>query len=430
MKKLKKIANTAICSVLSATIVAGCGTAVNINDGAPIRNPAGMQDEPATETQTSATEITSEFNKKLIEYVEATGLKNENYMISPMSFKAAMILAVAGAEGETREQLIHSMGFADMDQYNAWYNTTTEMIKSFDEEIALGLEEFEDMKRWLPDAEAPEGSLIMLNSIWNNIDLNGKFGKEYLKNVKKAYNAEANNVSAKEITKKVNNWVSKGTNGLIPEISSDLSTTNAVLVNTLYLKSGWVNSFNEYQTAPGQFTTATGDKVEKEFMEQQEEFWYYEDKESKLVSLPINGGLEMILVLGENEDFVASRSKATRETVHVKMPKFDVESSFTQDEFISFLQEHGANLAFTPEADFSEMCPDASWYISDIIQKTRIKVDEQGLEAAAATAVMMTEGAIFNPPEPKEFVANKPFKFYIVGGEYHDKVLFCGQIAQ
>ncbi len=440
----KRLTNAALCSILSAAMLAGCAGASTPNSTESAQAPAGSYEAQSATSESaqapannapadsapSQSLITSDFNKALAEFIEAAGYENENYMVSPTSFQAAMILAVAGADGETKEQLIHSMGFKDMDEYNAWYSKTTELKTSFDEDIALDVEEFEANKEWFPDDKAPEGSLLMLNSIWNNTDLSGEFGKDYLKAVQKDYNAEANNVTAKEMTEKVNDFVSKGTNGLIPQIAADLSKANAVLVNTLYLKSGWINSFNDYQTAKGQFTTASGDKTDKEFMEQQESFWYYEDDDSKLVSLPLNGGLEMLLVLGDNEDYLTARSNATFEAVHVKMPKFDVESSFTQNEFIDFLKEQGADLAFDGNADFSVMCPDTSWYISNIIQKTRIKVDEEGLEAAAATALMMTECAFEGPIEPKEFIADEPFKFYIVGGADHDMVLFSGQIAQ
>ena len=114
----------------------------------------------------------------------------------------------------------------------------------------------------------------------------------------------------------------------------------------------------------------------------------------------------------------------------MKLPKFDVETSFSQNEFIDYLKEAGAELAFTQDADFSVMCPDTSWLISDIIQKTRIKIDEDGIEAAAATVIMMTEGAFFEEVTPKEFIADKPFKFYICGGADDSEMLFCGQIAE
>ena len=68
--------------------------------------------------------------------------------------------------------------------------------------------------------------------------------------------------------------------------------------------------------------------------------------------------------------------------------------------------------------------------ISDIVQKTKITIDEDGLEAAAATAIMMDEACCEINEEPKEFIANEPFRFYICGGENDSEVLFSGQIVK
>ena len=383
-------------------------------------------------SQIEVTLGTSAFDKELIEFIEEQGFGEENYMVSPTSFRAALALAIAGADTETKEELIRAMGFSNMDEVNAWYASVEEMISDFNASIKEDQKNYkETIAKYAPEIPAPEGSLVMLNSIWNNTDLNGKFAKDYIKYVQKYYGAEAHDVNSGNITKKVNSFVEKGTNGLIPEISNDLSNANAVLVNTLYLKSGWVNCFEEYMTSTGSFTTIKGDKVEKEFMEQQEKFRFYEDKNGKLVVLPLNGGVYAVFTLGEVKDISAALKQATFEDVIVKLPKFEIESSFSENEFIEYLQGRGAGLAFTPAADFSVMCKDTGWMISDIIQKTRIKVDEEGLEAAAATAIMMTEGCLMlESPQPKELIADEPFRFYIVGGENEAEVMFCGQVVE
>ena len=76
------------------------------------------------------------------------------------------------------------------------------------------------------------------------------------------------------------------------------------------------------------------------------------------------------------------------------------------------------------------MSDDMSVFISDIIQKTKIKVDEEGIEAAAATAIMMTEGAFLEQPEVKEFTADEPFKFMILTASEEPELLFYGQIVE
>ena len=267
-----------------------------------------------------------------------------------------------------------------------------------------------------------------LNSIWNNTDLHGKFGKDYKNYVEKNYGVEAYDVNSGNITDKVNKWVDKGTNGLIPKISDDLSNVNAALINTLYLKSSWVNTFSDYATAPDNFITSTGETVRKDFMNNQDSLRYYEDSKGKLVVLPLNGGVNAVFVLGEIENIHDALSKASYEDVILKLPKFEIESSFDQNEFIYYLMGRGATTAFSDNADFSVMCPDTAWMITDIIQKTRISVDEEG---AAATAIVMKDAcAAIEEYKPKEFIADQPFKFYICGGEDDSEVLFCGQVVK
>ena len=421
----------ATCLMMAGAMLTGCGAeaAGNISAAA---EPKVTAEEPVESGKDAEMEYKGDFDKTLIDFVEEQGYADKNYMVSPTSFRAALALAVAGADTETKQQLLTAMGFENVDELNGWYAQVTEIIDEFDKEIEMDKKEFEREREYFSDdAKAPDGKLTMLNSVWNNTDLNGKFSKDYIKYVEKHYSAEASNVNCNNITDKVNKWVNDGTNGLIPSISNDMSKVNAALVNTLYLKSAWVNSFEEYATKKDTFTTAKGDKIQKDFMNQQDDFRFYEDDKGKLVILPLKGGIDAIFVLGEIDDIQEAVKKASKEDTIVKLPKFEVESSFTDNEFIDYLVGRGAVLPFTPEADFSVMCKDKDWMITDIIQKTKIKVDEDGLEAAAATAIMMTEGIwIKEPQEPKEFIADEPFKFYICGGQYDSEMLFCGQVAE
>ena len=216
----------------------------------------------------------------------------------------------------------------------------------------------------------------------------------------------------------------QNTNGLIPSISNDLSYADLVLVNTLYLRAGWVNSFEDYATKEGDFTTISGDVVKKDFMHQQNHFRYYEDENGKFVILPMNGGINAVFILGEVDDVAGKIASAVPEEVNVSLPKFEAETSLSNSELVDFCKERGAADAFTVNADFSLMSDDMSVFISDIIQKTKIKVDEEGIEAAAATAIMMTEGAMLEQPEVKEFTADEPFKFMILTDAEEPELLF------
>ena len=115
------------------------------------------------------------------------------------------------------------------------------------------------------------------------------------------------------------------------------------------------------------------------------------------------------------------------------MPKFEIET--TASDIIDFLKTKGINLAFDSEiADFSNMM-DTGNYINQIVQKTKIKLDENGVEAAAVTAVVMDATSCLpqEPPKPIYFIADEPFTFYIytnVGEAETPELLFYGQYVK
>ena len=127
----------------------------------------------------------------------------------------------------------------------------------------------------------------------------------------------------------------------------------------------------------------------------------------------MNGGVNIAYVLGDTENIYDKLNKAEiGKEVLVEVPEIEMETSFDKGEFVNYLVEMGVKEAFMDTANFDKMAKDM--FISDIIQKTKIKTDEKGLEAAAATAIMMKENAIaFEPEKPIEFIANRPFSFYI-----------------
>ena len=115
----------------------------------------------------------------------------------------------------------------------------------------------------------------------------------------------------------------------------------------------------------------TEEDIEKEFMNNEERYLYYEDEDSKFVVLPMNGGIQAVFVLGDASSVMENLNKATYETVNVTIPKFENETSFDNNELIDYLKARGAGSAFTRDADFSLMSKEMSLMITDIIQKTK-----------------------------------------------------------
>ncbi len=375
-----------------------------------------------------------QFETDLVNFIDAAGFRQQNYMLSPASFKAALALAVSGAEGETKEQLLKAAGFDSVEDLNAWYGSLNGSIQRFAQQLDAEKQDFERNKEYMgPDAKGPDGAFEIANSVWHNTDKPGKMKASYKTYVAEHYAAEANEADSASITDRVNGWCDEKTHGMIPVIADDLSEEASVLINALYLRTSWLNRFEEGFTQQEDFTCLDGSVVKKDFMKQRSKYAYYEDENTQLVVIPMNGSINAVFVLGSAEGLKDKMDQAEYCEVIVKLPKFDVDTSFEHQEFVEFLAARGADLPFRQDgsADFSALCEGADWFISDIIQKSKIKLDEDGIEAAAVTAIMVrATSAMPKPEEPREFTADRPFSFALVTGGEAPELLFYGQIVK
>ena len=445
----QRIISTLLSILFVTTVVSGCGNsdislkepplakstknsiAANPEDSdiTPVAANAKNSDT-TTVSETQADYINMDFNSSLIDFIEKSGFENQNYMISPTSFRAALALAVSGADNETKNELLKAMGFNSMDELTAWYASVSSSIDSYNDWLDTSRKDFNEYREYYDEeATEPDGSFDLENSIWRNSTSAGKLSKKYIEYVEDTFGATAENVSVEKITAAVNNWINDNTNGLIPAISDDLSYADLVLVNTLYLRTAWVNDFYEFATEEGDFKTISGKTVQKDFMNQQDSFKYYEDDNGKFIVLPMNGEINAVFILGDVDDVTSKLKDANYTEVAVKLPKFESETSLDENQLIDFCKARGAEQAFTSDADFSLMSDDRL-YISDIIQKTKIKTDEKGIEAAAATAVVLTKGCELQATEVKEFTADKPFKYMILTDSETPELLFYGQVVE
>ena len=352
------------------------------------------------------------FDADFVNYVRANN-PDENFVVSPLSYRAALLLALEGAGGETERQLLRALGFETKADAEAWYGAVRDSIDRFDA---------------VKDAEF---KYRVLNSAWNNSDMTGDFRAEYVRAAQEKYGAEIRSERAAEITDAVNNWCKEATDGLIPAIAADLSESASVLVNAVYLKSAWADAFEEYLTCREEFTCADGSTAYKDMMKAKDRYRYYEDEDSKLVVVSLRGGLDFVAVLGDDSDWMEQYALARYDDVDLWLPKLDTESEFGEETLLGYLAERGAKDAFSPvKADFSGMS-ETAWYIQSMLQKARIKTDEGGLEAAAVTAIVYALGAApgeFIEPQYKEFHADRPFTYYITAGSaYVPLVVFAGQ---
>ena len=214
------------------------------------------------------------FDQDFLCFIHAQNEK-ENYVVSPLSFRAALILAIEGANASTRAQLLSAMGFSSEEDMTQWYEAVRESVDFFDAWVSRQKQIAEEDAQFYPPGEAPEvpvHAYQVLNSVWNNTDRFGEFLPEYTRSVVERYGATADSVSAGQITDAVNHWCDEATFGLIPKISDDLSGCAAALVNAVYLKSSWVNEFSEYMTEPEDFTDIDGTVTRRDMMKAKDRY--------------------------------------------------------------------------------------------------------------------------------------------------------------
>jgi serpin B len=211
-----------------------------------------------------------------------------------------------------------------------------------------------------------------------------------------------------------------------------------VLTNAIYFNAAWQEPFSEPATRDEPFYLLDGNSVSVPMMHQTEEFGYAAGDAYQAVELQYDGReLSMVILLPEEGSFESFERSLTTEVVDqavenlggrelvLAMPKFEFDSGFSLGKA---LQTLGMPSAFSSAADFSGMTGDRDLFISDVIHKAFVSVDEEGTEAAAATAVVMAELAA--PPEegePLEVTIDRPFVF-LIRDIQTGSVLFVGRI--
>ena len=338
--------------------------------------------------------------------------QNENYVISPLSLKMAMMMLANGAEGDTKTEIANAFDTPDIDAYNA---QAKEMIES------LNANE--------------NGEVNIANSIWFNKDCYGTdsadFSDTFKKTITENYKGTAETVTNKNSVEAVNEWVKEQTKGkitnLVPEANREYL---AALVNAIYMKADWADPFTKEATYKETFTDIDGKETDIDFMHQTDHFYYYENGDTKIVRLPYTNGLSMYIALGDTKTFESDIENMTYSKVNLSIPKFKIEYS---TELNDILKAMGVSKAFSDNNnDFDQMMqnvPD-SLKIDTVLQKAIIEVDEKGTEAAAATAIMMGETMALGEPEPiVEFKADKPFTYYITD-DASGETLFAGRYVK
>jgi serpin B len=347
------------------------------------------------------------------ELYQALKGKEGNLFYSPYSISLALAMTYAGARNETAEQIADTLQFRlEQDKLHPAFNWLDAELTSRGEGAA---------------GKDGEGfRLNIVNAIWGQKDYG--FLSEFLDVLAENYGAGLRILDFITESEKsrvtINDWVSDQTEGrienLIPPGAIDV-LTRLVLTNAIYFNAAWEYPFDENVTADGPFCLLDGSQVIVPMMRQTVPFGYVEGEGYQAVELPYDGSeLSMVILLPASGNFQAFEKGLQSERVSdiinglqpdevtLIMPKFEFDSEFSLKDTLAGI---GMPIAFSGDADFSGMTGNRELFISDVVHKAFVSLDEAGTEAAAATAVIVAGSAA--PEPPVEVTIDRPFIFLI-----------------
>jgi serpin B len=358
----------------------------------------------------------------------------ENLICSPLSLQYAIAMAANGASGETLQEIIDFLGYGEegIDALNEYSKTLLEQLPAVDLDVTLKV----------TDALLVNDDFPLLPS--------------FKKTVEESFYAAVDNMDfsdPQQIAARINEWAKRNTNGFIDKViePSEISADAvAYIMNALYFKAKWAGDeyspmFREEGTKSENFTLNDGKTIKAAMMRNTRYHEYAEMDGYKVLVLPYaNRKFNMYILLPDENNIeelieklqtsswtdILANLKQDAE-VHVKLPKFNIENKHNLNDALNGL---GVRKAFEPaSAEFNGMFTpkdDYYYWISKVIQKSRISVSEWGTEAGSVTVVEM-DGATDAGPGPKEvfFYADHPFVF-IIGEETSGTILFEGVVMQ
>jgi serpin B len=368
----------------------------------------------------------------------------DNLFFSPSSISLALSMVLAGARGETAEELTHVLHLSPLGhQVHEAFQALRSAIRTGGVELRIA------------------------NRLWGQAGYH--FHEDFLRTTETCYGAGLAEVEFRTDPERarlsINTWIEDQTANRIKNLLNPGDVdgmTRLVLTNAIYFLGAWDSEFDEVNTEDKPFHLGRHKTTIAPTMHQTGWFRYSEFPDLQVVELPyksrffelrdsdngigqeyverIDGGsdLAMCIFLPRQSDGLSGiEAQLTPESlnkwlpkveadVSVAMPKFRIESGLALKDTLSVM---GVSLAFSEKADFTGITDDPEGvYLSEAIHKAFVDVNEKGTEAAAATAAIMRGGSAMMPPPPKVFRADHPFLFLIRDCETQT-ILFCGRVA-
>ena len=363
----------------------------------------------------------NQFGFNLLKHIDAS----ESSMISPFSITTAMAVLNAGAKGKTKDEIDDAFGWRNMD------------VPQKFKDLMSSLESVEDFK------------LASANGLF--LDNEFVVKESYLTTVKEYFEASVDRLNFRNgdttpAVDFINEWVEDKTEDKIKDLLSELNNdVRAIIVNAIYFKAQWINRFEIKFTRNDTFYLDNDYAVKTEFMSQIETHEYGLKDGLETVKLNYNVGddrkIAMVVFKPTKRNYLKEIESSLFEydykkvkdilsslsytRMNISLPKFTFETKI--NELVDIFQQHfGIKDVFGSNADLTGMSEKEDLAVSKIVHQSFIDVNENGTEAAAATAIISEATSV--KPDPIEVKINQPFLFLIFD-ETNDIVLFMGRMV-
>ncbi len=351
--------------------------------------------------------------------------RSGNLFLSPYSISDALAMTSLGARGETAIQMAKVLHFpADGAAVHPAFAALIRQINGSQKERGY--------------------QLRVADALWGQKDYG--FLPGFLRQSQEYYGAGLREVNfsgdPEGARRTINAWVAEQTQDRIKDLlgpDSVRSDTSLVLTNAIYFKANWAHPFSERTTQSENFSVTTEKKVQVRLMHQTADFAYFDGGNFQILDLPYQtNDLSMVILLPKAVDGLAELektltaerlgewlSKLRPHQVEVSLPKFKTTCEFQLEKTLA---EMGMDLPFSGTADFSGITSNERLFLSAVVHKAFVEVDEKGTEAAAATGVVMTRAAMPAPRPRAVFRADHPFIF-LLRDRQTGSILFLGRLT-
>ena len=421
-----------IAALLLGSMLGACSSSESIEEAGEPKYVNMYQEVKPVRLTAEQTVFANDNNAFTLNFFQSLNgkMKNRSIVCSPLSITYVLSMVNDGATGTTEQELERTLGFhkGGIQAVNDYCKNLIDNLPHVDEKVQL--------------------------NIANAIFVNDKYQlkKQFQQDMANYYDAkaEALDFSSPSTLDRINGWCDEKTRGMIPTILERVDPrTVSYLLNAIYFKAEWASMFEKNETREEVFTTPDGE-TRVPLMHQNVYMNYLRNDQYAAVSIPYGNGQWMMTVMlpedGKTTDDVISSlaasgwstdflknplREARRYAVDLKLPRF--ETAFDTDDaggLIELLKGMGIRRAFDGNsAEIPNMCENGDLYISIMKQKAKIKVNEEGSEAAAVTiAGLNFLSAVADTQEPPKatFHANRPF-VYLIHEQSSGVILFVGK---